>query len=75
MSALPLVEMAVAAPSGAIVKQCKCGESYDAEAWKALPLCGYVGAYEGERGEMRAVELRHCLCLSTIAIDVEWSAS
>ena len=74
MSALPSIEMAVVGACEAIVKQCKCGEAFDVEGWAALALCGYVGAYEGSRGESRVVEMRHCLCGSTIAIDVETEA-
>ncbi len=71
MSALPSIEMAVVAACDAIVKLCRCGAAYDAESWASLPLCGYIGAYEGESGEQRVVEMRHCSCLSTIAIDIE----
>jgi len=71
MSALPSIEMAGIGCCEAIVKQCKCGLAYDADGWAALPLCGYAGAYEGESGEKRIVEMRHCACKSTIAIDVE----
>ena len=59
-------------PIDAVIKTCGCcGRAYDSETWAALPLCGYVGAYEGESGEQRVCELRNCTCLSTIAIDIE----
>jgi len=62
----------IAAPINACIKVCRCcGAAYDSDTWAALPLCGYVGRYEGDSGEQRVVELRHCACMSTIAIDIE----
>lgn len=46
-------------------KRCACGRTYDAETWKALR---YVGAMPDGAGG--ALELRDCVCHSTIAIEV-----
>lgn len=59
----------IAEPVDAVVKTCSCGRAYDASTWAGLPLCGYVGAYEGESGVQLVVELRHCSCRSTIGIE------
>lgn len=66
MTAIPVVD--------AVIKTCRCcGRAYDAAGWVALALCGYVGAYEGESGESRVVELRNCSCRSTIGIDIPFA--
>ena len=49
------------------VKRCSCGRAYDAEAWARLPLAGYTQNGRDAAGEL--LELRHCACGSTIAID------
>jgi hypothetical protein len=48
----------------AVVKECRCGRSYDSDGWSSLPLSGYMT--NGADGEL---ELRHCHCGSTIGID------
>lgn len=48
-----------AVPLNAVIKTCSCGLAFDAEAWAKLPLCGHVAG----------LELRHCHCKSTIAIE------
>ena len=57
-------------PTGEFPKRCGCGATYDASTWPALPLCGYAGAYLSG-AERRVVEMRHCTCLSTLAIEVD----
>ncbi len=52
-------------------KWCRCcGRTYDVHEWLGLQLCGYVGAVRSG-GKLRAVELRHCRCGSTIGVEVE----
>lgn len=53
------------APPMPIVKQCRCSAVYTHEEWDALELCGHMP--DGDGGML---ELRHCVCLSTIAIQV-----
>jgi hypothetical protein len=49
------------------MKRCACGREYDAETWPKLPLAGYSRNGREAAGEL--LELRHCPCGSTIAID------
>jgi hypothetical protein len=49
------------------MKWCACGREYNAEAWPRLPLVGYLRNGRNAAGEL--LELRHCPCGSTIAID------
>lgn len=51
---------------GQIPKRCRCcGASHDAVSWAALP---WVGAFDDE---MARLDLRNCVCGSTIAVEVE----
>ena len=45
-------------------KQCGCGLSHDAAAWRALPFVGFM------LDEAETIELRNCACGSTLAIEV-----
>ena len=44
-------------------KACRCGASWSGEEWKTLVLVGYADG--GEDGEL---ELRNCVCGSTLAV-------
>lgn len=57
--------------TSATIKQCSCGRSYDLPAWLALRLCGVVGKRLAG-GSWRYCELRHCVCRSTIGVDLVW---
>jgi hypothetical protein len=46
-------------------KACGCGRTYDVLAWKLLPLC----CERWDTGE-EVLELRHCACHSTLAVEV-----
>ncbi len=47
-------------------KPCACGASYDADAWRRLPLVGTQDA-----GDDELLELRNCeACSSTLAIEL-----
>jgi hypothetical protein len=52
-------------PGTTFTKECGCGRFHTAEQWNALRLIGYQPA-----GERMLLELRDCLCHSTIAIEV-----
>jgi hypothetical protein len=53
-----------AEPVDAVLKVCRCcGRAHDAEKWQALHL---VGIQESEPD----LELRNCLCGSTLALEV-----
>lgn len=41
-----------------VIKRCGCGREYTRSEWKALTFCGTMGA----------VELRNCVCGSTVAL-------
>ena len=45
-------------------KACACGRSYSAEEWLELPAGGRM-ALSDEEGD---IDLRHCVCLSTISV-------
>jgi hypothetical protein len=47
-----------------IIKECGCGRQYSRETWSTLRLVGRQGDDDG------AIELRDCVCRSTIAVDV-----
>lgn len=47
-----------------------CHREHDSAAWAALPLVGYVGSHWAG-GKAIAVELRNCVCGSTIGVEVE----
>ena len=47
-----------------IVKTCGCGRSYPRAGWEVLERLGVCGCF------LERLELRNCLCGSTIAIDV-----
>jgi len=47
------------------VKTCKCGRRYSDEDWKKLEL---VGLQDG--GDDDVLELRNCVCNSTIAVEL-----
>jgi two-component system, cell cycle response regulator DivK len=48
----------------AIVKQCACGREYTRDQWLALGLCGRIHV----PGSGIALELRNCVCGSSIAV-------
>lgn len=50
-----------------IVKHCDCGAGYTKECWADLPYLGRLQAF----GDMAAIELRNCVCGSTIAVKVD----
>ena len=52
-----------------MIKVCSCGRQYSSGTWKLLP---YVG--EQDDGVER-LELRNCVCRSTLSIVLESSAS
>lgn len=62
---LAIIEEVTQLPSP--LKRCACGRTYDGDAWAALSLQGEIdnGREVGER-----IELRDCLCGSTIAREV-----
>lgn len=50
-------------------KTCACGRVYPPSLWRALPLVGYCAAgLDGD--DTRGLELRNCLCGSTLAVEV-----
>jgi hypothetical protein len=51
------------------VKSCKCGEVYDLDAFRSLPLRG-VESY-GDPSDASRFEFRDCVCGSTIAIEID----
>lgn len=51
--------------SRTVLKECGCGRQYSRETWDQLHLVGRMP--DGEGGEL---ELRDCVCKSTIAVDV-----
>lgn len=52
-------------------KQCpSCRRVLNEAAWASLPFGGYVGCVRSG-GRRYAVELRHCICVSTIGVQVE----
>jgi CheY-like chemotaxis protein len=51
----------------AIVKQCGCGREYSRDEWGALRLCGRIHV----PGRNFALELRNCVCGSSIAVQSE----
>ncbi len=48
----------------ATIKTCGCGRSYTLEQWRKLP---WVGEW---KDEVETLELRNCVCKSTIAIEI-----
>lgn len=50
-----------------ILKVCACGRSFTRSTWSALPFVGTADNGR-ERGEL--LELRNCLCGSTISIAI-----
>jgi DNA-binding response OmpR family regulator len=64
---LTTVRGPVRSGSSAIVKQCSCGREYDREAWLALSLCGRIHVPGGDV----SLELRNCVCGSSIAVQIE----
>jgi CheY-like chemotaxis protein len=51
----------------AIVKQCGCGREYTRDRWLALDLCGRIHIPGGRI----ALELRNCVCGSSIAVQCD----
>lgn len=52
-------------------KKCPCcARVHDASAWQCLNLVGFCGAFKAH-GVRYAVELRNCICASTIGIEVK----
>lgn len=46
-------------------KKCGCGRTYEVESWNDLPFAyNYTDAFATQ-------EARHCLCGSTLAVNVE----
>lgn len=60
----PREQTATTIPAPAL-KQCQCSAVYTHLEWSYLPLCGHMD--DGDGGQL---ELRHCVCMSTIAIQV-----
>ncbi|MGH7286075.1 MAG: response regulator [Polyangiaceae bacterium] len=56
--------------SSGIVKECRCGETYVMDGWLALRLCGRMHVTDAPH---TTVELRNCVCGSTLALAVEVS--
>uniref|UniRef100_A0A6M3ILP8 Uncharacterized protein n=1 Tax=viral metagenome TaxID=1070528 RepID=A0A6M3ILP8_9ZZZZ len=59
-------------------KRCACGRTYTAAAWRGLPLAGTSlnnPSLESDgppvAGMAWPLELRHCACGSTIAVELE----
>jgi hypothetical protein len=51
-----------------VVKTCNCGETYTAETWPLLPMPQGGGRWaDGDE----VLELRNCICGSTIAVTVD----
>lgn len=48
-------------------KRCACGRQYDGDAWRALRL---VGEIDNGRNVNERLELRNCLCGSTVACEL-----
>jgi two-component system cell cycle response regulator DivK len=57
-------------PPTAIVKQCGCGREYTRDQWVALGLCGRMHV----PGSAIALELRNCVCGSSIAVQCDEAA-
>ena len=51
------------------LKTCKCGRSYDEAAWRKLPFRGFMDDLDVNPEDGTRLELRDCLCGSTIAIE------
>lgn len=51
------------------IKQCRCGATYTHDEWNDLPLVGAMT--DGGDGWL---ELRNCVCSSTIAIELKETA-
>lgn len=49
-------------------KRCACGTAHDVASWSALKLLGHCGEWQSH-GVRYAVELRDCVCGSTIGIE------
>ena len=52
-------------------KQCACCDRvFDQQQWDSLTRRGYVGAFRAQ-GRVYAVELRDCICTTTLGVEVE----
>lgn len=51
-------------------KRCACGREYSRLQWLDLPLAGRQHWEADEDEPALTIESRHCVCLSTIAIEV-----
>lgn len=51
-----------------IIKQCSCERTFTQASWNALVLAGTLET-EDDAGQPTTLELRHCVCGSTIAIE------
>ncbi len=54
----------------AVVKQCKCGRCYTADAWSKLPAagCGLLHIAADETGPAETYDHRNCACGSTLVV-------
>lgn len=50
------------------MKACSCGRVYSPAEWLKLPLVG-IQTFEGDDAPP-ALELRNCICKSTMAVEV-----
>ena len=60
-------EPPIAALPRDVVKRCSCGRQFTRSQWSALPRCGRMHLSRGDT----VVELRNCLCGSTITLKLE----
>lgn len=51
---------------GPTLKECKCGRKFTALDWLDLPICGLMDSGD----DYTMLDLRHCPCRSTIAVEV-----
>lgn len=55
---------------GEVIKVCRsCGRSYTREAWCQLRYVGRIQVPADEEGPADDLELRDCVCRSTISVD------
>lgn len=61
----PAEQMASTIPAPPPIKVCGCEREYTAADWRCLPLVG-----RQDDGDGGYLELRNCVCRSTIAVEV-----
>jgi len=52
-----------------IIKMCACGRSYTLAEWRQLRYVGRIQVPADEEGPADDLELRDCMCRSTISVD------